>query len=105
MTDELPGAGPELDKLVAESLGHSGHGKASQSMAGSMNSLRDWRNKNPTWTGRISLPRGRGANGREYRAQLWREGDYHETVVMGCSPTLAVAICRAIVLAGRAMQG
>ena len=107
MTD-LPAAGPELDALVAEALGIIDVHDAqivwtygvSINDGTALRALEAWREQHPDWTGRISLPRQNWSAGREYRVQLWRQGRFNDSVIMGTAPTLAGAICRAIVLAG-----
>lgn len=114
MTDELPGAGPELDEMVAEVLGWTGehiklaawHEAWSSGDDRALAALEKWRKEHPDWTGSIDFP-GASVNSG-YSCWLWPRRaitDIAPAGAIGQGPTLAVAICHAIVLAGRAVQG
>lgn len=109
-TDELPGAGPELDRLVAEALKPryvTALERVSVDDYHALLALETWRGQHPDWAYVIHSPEL--LEPRDYVVELWHEGDGQSSAnygsCMGPAPTLAVAICHAIVLAGRAVQG
>ncbi len=106
MTD-LPNAGPELDALVAEALG-SAHRLSARTADWStdrelaMDALERWREQHPDWFATIDVPSVR--SGDNYMVTLVLEYDDGYSCrddVMTIAPTLAEAICQAIVLASR----
>lgn len=101
MSHELPPAGPKLDALVAQANKHSvwRNWHPSTDEKDAVVALEDWLGQHRDWTARISFPRRNWANWKEYRVQVWRQGYYRETCVMGCALTIAEAASRALVLA------
>lgn len=113
MTDELPGAGPELDSLVAKALGskpayHLGstpqYRLYSKWSSEALLALETWREQHPGWS--IEIDFNQPCHPEVWEVCLYdvsHEGEF--TPYDAIAPTLAVAICHAIVLAGRAVQG
>lgn len=100
-TDTLPGAGPELDKLVGEALGDPKRSywdieECSTYLPSAMQALEVWREQHPGWVARLELP---AFAGNLYVVTLYEfAGD---GIVSVQAPTHAEAVCQAIVLASR----
>lgn len=93
-------AGPELDALVAKALdGHSPDWdieNASTYTPSAVFALEAWRERHPEWTAVIMLP---APDEPVYCVHLWPVSDANATEIAVAS-TLALAICRAIAMAG-----
>ena len=104
MTDELPGAGPELDAIVNTAAGLV-TGKPSQMASAALGAIEAWREKQPATEYVIWSPHHDDAP--PYKSPWDRLAFCCEIygpdklMGQGIALTLAVAICQAIVRASR----
>lgn len=102
-------SGPEMDAAVVEVLGvdptqPKSHwpwgGGYSTSRANAIWALEAWREQHPLWTGAVLLPL---PGLPTYRVHLWSTVELRDDV-LGEAPTLALAVCRALLAAGREVR-